>query len=116
MILVDSSVWVDHFRRHDEQLGRLLAQAQVLIHPWIIGELALGHLSSRATKLGLLSNLPGAPVADPAEVLLFIERHGLAGRGVGYVDVQLLAAARLAGVGLLTRDKRLATVAAEVLH
>lgn len=111
MILVDTSIWVDHFRTGDRVLGRLLEGGQVLHHPWVTGEVALGHLVRRQEILGLLGSLPAATVAEPGEVLVFVERHQLFGRGIGYVDVQLLAAARLAGATIWTRDKRLAAVA-----
>ncbi len=84
----------------------------VLGHPWVTGELALGHLNRRNEVLGLLANLPQATVATPAEVLALVERHELHGAGIGYVDAQLLAATLLTEDGTLwTRDKRLAAVA-----
>jgi len=116
VILVDTSVWVDHLRVGDPALRRLLEGGLVLGHPWVTGELALGHLSQRQEVLGLLSTLPAAPVLTPDETLVFIERHRLMGRGVGYVDVQLLAATRMAAddACLWTRDKRLAASAREL--
>lgn len=123
MILVDTSVWVDHFRRGDAALAGLLARAQVLIHPFVVGEIACSGLRDAATVLGLLRRLPAAPVAAPDEVLRFVERHRLDGRGIGYVDVHLLAATALAHGGLLwTHDRRLADaarvlkIAAPTLH
>lgn len=114
MILVDTSVWINHFRVSDSRLGALLQDDGVLAHPWVIGELALGQLSQRAEILGLLQNLPQASVATDAEVLNLIESRHLFGLGIGYVDAHLLAATMLtAGAGLWTRDKRLAAVAAE---
>ena len=111
MILVDTSIWVDHFRTGDRVLSRLLEGGLVLHHPWVTGEVALGHLVQRQEILVLLGSLPPAPVAEPAEILVFVERHQLMGRGVGYVDVHLLAAAQLAGATIWTRDTRLAAVA-----
>ncbi len=112
MILVDTSVWIDHLRVADEHLVLLLNGGQVLAHPMVIGELACGNLPERDEVLGLLAKLPGAPIATDAEALLFIERHRLMGSCVGYVDVHLLAAASLAGSALLwTRDRRLLSVA-----
>ena len=112
MILVDSSVWVDHLRATDRILVRLLRDGRVLIHPFVLGELALGNLRQRTTLLADLQDLPQAMVASDSEVLWFIERHELFGLGVGYVDVHLLAAVRLTlGSSLWTRDKRLHTVA-----
>jgi predicted nucleic acid-binding protein len=111
VILVDSSVWVDHLRRGDRRLEQVLEEGLVLGHPWVIGELALGNLTRRQEILGLLTALPAAPVADPVELLGFVERHRLMGRGIGYVDAQLLAAARLAAAKLWSRDKRLTAAA-----
>ncbi|MFO1219484.1 MAG: PIN domain-containing protein [Burkholderiaceae bacterium] len=108
MILVDTSVWVDHLRRGDARLAALLTSASVLIHPFVIGEIACSSLADRKTVLGLLQDLPSTAVAEPAEALAFIERHKLYGKGIGYVDVHLLAAAALTGgARLWTRDKRL---------
>jgi predicted nucleic acid-binding protein len=114
VILVDTSVWIDHLRSGDARLHRLLGGGAVLCHPWVIGELALGHLSQRQEILRLLAALPTAPVADPGEVLAFVERNNLMGRGIGYVDVQLLAASRLAAAPLWSRDKRLVACAASL--
>ena len=112
MILVDTSVWVDHLRRGDARLIALLESASVLIHPFIIGEIACGSLADRETVLELLQDLPTAAVADPDEVLVFLDRHRLHGKGLGYVDMHLLASAALtAGIKLWTRDKRLHGVA-----
>jgi len=112
MILVDSSVWVDHLRVREPALVELLHRSLVLTHPFVVGELACGHLKNRNAVLSLLQDLPAAPLATDAEVLFFIERHGLMGRGIGYVDAHLLSAVSLAGTGRLwTRDKRLCVVA-----
>jgi predicted nucleic acid-binding protein len=114
VILVDTSVWVDHLRAGDKTLAALLESGRVLAHPFVIGELALGQLRQRQAILPALQDLPQAKAATDAEVLLFIERHGLAGRGIGCVDAHLLAAARLTGATLWTRDKRLAGVAGQL--
>ena len=111
MILVDTSVWVDHFRGGDAQLVDLLKRNAVIMHPFVVGEIACGSLTDRALILGLLQELPGAVVALPDEVFGFIERHHLAGMGIGYVDVHLLASVALGGTKLWTRDKRLGAVA-----
>ncbi len=112
MILVDTSVWVDHLRTGDATLKALLIRSQILTHPFVIGELALCPLAQRKLVLSMIDNLPKAPVAADSEALLFIDRHGLAGTGIGYIDAHLLAAARLSpGTGLWTRDKRLSAVA-----
>jgi predicted nucleic acid-binding protein len=111
MILVDTSVWIDHLRSSDAELVQLLACGQVVGHPFVIGELALGNLQQRNEILSALQNLPQAPVATEKEVLGFIEQNGLYGAGIGYIDAHLLAAARLAaGTALWTRDKRLLAV------
>jgi predicted nucleic acid-binding protein len=112
VILVDTSIWVDHLRTGDKALTDLLDTGMVLAHPFVTGELALANLRQRELVLGALSDLPQANVATDAEVLHFIERHALFGRGVGYVDVHLLVAVRLtAGAALWTHDKRLHGIA-----
>ena len=112
MILVDTSVWVDHLRAGDAELAALLNGSQVLMHPFILGELACGNLRNRTEVFSLLKDLPRAAVATDEEVLFFIERHALMGRGIGYVDAHLLAAVTLGGgTQLWTRDNRLRTVA-----
>ncbi len=112
MVLVDTSAWVDHLREGDGDLAALLEQGQVVMHPLIIGELACGNLRNRRDILGLLQALPQTPTAQHDEVLQLIDSHSLAGYGLGYIDIHLLAAALLAGVALWTRDKRLAGAAA----
>ncbi len=113
MILVETSVWVEHLRHGLPRLATLLQDGEVLIHPWVIGDLACGTLSNRRQVLELLQGLPAATVASAAEVLLLIERDQLMGRGIGYVDVHLLASARLSHCRLWTQDRRLAAVAQE---
>jgi predicted nucleic acid-binding protein len=115
MILVDTSVWVDHLRSGNAALAGLLESGMVMTHPFVIGEIALGDLRQREAVRTALSNLPRATLAADAEVLDFIERHRFWGRGIGYIDAHLLAAVRLsAGSALWTNDKRLRTVAAEL--
>lgn len=112
MILVDTSVWIDHLRAGDVDLATLLNGSQVLMHPFVLGELACGNLRNRNEVLALLKDLPRAAVATDDEVLFFIERHTLMGRGIGYVDAHLLAAVTLGdSARLWTRDKRLRAVA-----
>jgi predicted nucleic acid-binding protein len=111
MILVDTSVWVDHFRRRNEELARLLESEQVLGHPFVIGELACGNLANRREILGLLAALPAAPTAEHTDVLAFIEQAHLHGQGIGWIDAHLLASAVLAPAPLWTADKRLRRVA-----
>ena len=113
MILVDSSVWIDHLRRHNATLARMLDSGWVLGHPFVVGELAMGQLRHRKSILATLQNLPQATVASEMEVLHFIDQETLYGRGIGYVDAHLLASVRLmAGGSLWTRDRRLQGVAA----
>ena len=112
MILVDSSVWIDHLRAGEPALLDILNAGLVLAHPFVVGELACGNLKNRKAVLSLLQDLPAAPVATDEEVLFFIDRHGLMGRGIGYVDAHLLSAISLTGTGRLwTRDKRLSAIA-----
>ncbi len=112
MILVDSSVWIDHLRRTDEILTDLLSRQQVLTHPLVIGELAIGHLQPRDVVLKALQELDRATAARDDEVLRLIERERLFGLGLGYVDAHLLASVRLTpGTFLWTRDKRLSAAA-----
>ena len=112
MILADTSVWVDHLRRRDAALTKLLNDNHVLTHPFVVGELALGNLRSRREILDMLSLLPLASVASHDETMEFVEKNQLSGSGVGYVDAHLLAAARLtSGASLWTRDKKLRQVA-----
>lgn len=113
MILIDTSVWVEHLRHGLPRLATLLQEGEVLIHPSVIGELACGTLNNRGQVLELLQGLPAATVASDAEVLLLIERDQLMGRGIGYVDVHLLASTRLSHCRLWTQDRRLAAVAQE---
>lgn len=114
MILVDTSIWVDHLRAADRQLTALLLDEAVLGHPFVVGELACGTLGRRTDILALLRQLPQAPMVEHDEVLAFVEAHALAGSGLGWVDVHLLASAALAGERVWTRDRRL-TVAARRL-
>jgi predicted nucleic acid-binding protein len=115
VILLDTSVWIDHLRQGDAQVASVLETGLVLSHPFVIGELACGQLKSRAEILGLLAALPQALVAQEQEVLFFIERHSLMGRGIGYIDAHLLTATALTeGARLWTRDKRLDSLAREL--
>ena len=112
MILVDTSVWIDHFRQVDHDLVEVLNACGALGHPFVTGELALGNLRNREEILDALQSLPQAAVATEDEVLLFIKRNALSGLGIGYVDAHLLASVRLVpGSTLWTRDKRLSAAA-----
>lgn len=115
MVLVDTSVWIDHLRSGDAALADLLGEARVLTHSFVVGELACGNLQNRREILRRLGDLPEAPLATHPEVMGFVERHALMGRGVGYIDVHLLASTALADCARLwSRDRRLAGVAAEL--
>jgi predicted nucleic acid-binding protein len=111
LILVDTSVWVDHLRFGRGPLGEMLEQDLVLTHPFVIGELACGHLRPRAEILRHLRTLPAVTVARNTEVLRMIEAHGLPGSGLGWVDAHLLAAALISGAKLLTLDRVLQRIA-----
>lgn len=112
MVLVDTSIWVDHLRAKDETLVRLLEQGQVGIHPMIIGELACGHLRHREALLGLWQCLPQVLEASHDEVLHYLHSQQLMGKGIGWVDLHLLTSVRLTpNAWLWTRDKRLQMVA-----
>lgn len=107
MILVDTSIWVDHLRKGDSELEAHLIGGEVLSHPLVIEEISCGHLTHRDEVLGLLEELPSAPVASHDEVVAFISRESLHGAGLGAIDVHLLASARLAGARIWSRDKAL---------
>lgn len=110
-MLVDTSIWVDHFRQGDAALTSLLNRAEVECHPFIVGELACGLLRRRVEVLSLLEKLPNLPLGAHGEVMMFVERHELMGRGIGWIDAHLLVSASLGRVPLWTRDRRLAGVA-----
>ena len=114
MILLDTSVWVDHLRRGDALVVQILESGQAAAHAFVIGELACGNLKSRVRVIELLQALPQLAMATDDEVLYFIERHKLMGRGIGYVDAHLLAAAAIGRAPLWTRDKRLREIAVEL--
>jgi len=107
VILVDTSVWINHLRAPSKRLVQLLDLEQVAIHPFVIGELSCGNLVNREEIISLLHALPAAPKADDDEILFFIERHKLRGRGLGLVDMHLLASSTIAGGSLWTADRNL---------
>ena len=112
MVLVDTSVWVAHLRRGATGLESSLNEGHVVCHPFVIGELACGNLKNRTQILSLLDTLPCAQLADHEEVMRFIETSRLMGKGLGYIDIHLLASAVLTNVRLWTFDKRLSKAAA----
>ncbi len=111
MVLVDTSIWVAHLHKGNRQLAKLLMDAEVMCHPFIISELACGNLKNRDEIIPLLQSLPMAPTIEFDELLFFIDRNDLIGKGVGFVDVHLLASAQLEGVTLWTADKKLKSLA-----
>jgi predicted nucleic acid-binding protein len=114
VVLADTSVWVEHLRRGDARLSALLVAGDILCHPMIVGELACGHIRRRAEILGLLAALPSVGEATHDEVLSFIDSHRLQGKGLGIVDMHLLASCAMAREALWTHDTRLATAAARL--
>ena len=114
MVLVDTSVWVKHLRHGALGLAAQLHEGQVLCHPFIVGELACGNIKNRSEILSLLKALPQAIRAEQEEVLQFIENYRLMGKGLGYIDMHLLASARLTKVPLWTLDQKLHEIAAKL--
>ena len=110
-VLVDTSVWVDFFRRGDDELAFLLREQRVVTHPIIIGELACGNISEREKTMKSLLLLDQVPSATFEESLYLLERHGLFGSGLHWNDIQILASALIAGLPLWTRDRRLRSAA-----
>jgi len=114
MVITDTSIWVTHLRQGSRQLEKLLIDAEVMCHPFIIGELACGNLKNRNEIISLLQSLPMAPTIEFDEFVFFIERNQLMGIGIGFVDVHLLASAQLTGIPLWTADKRLKSAATKL--
>lgn len=115
MIIVDTSVWIDHFQKSNPQLSAELNVGNVLAHPFVIGEIACGNVRNRVVILTSLQALAWANVASPTEILVFIERHKIMGKGIGYVDAHLLASTLLTkGASLWTRDRKLLEVAGQL--
>jgi len=107
MVLVDTSIWVDHLRKGNRHLEKLLLDAEVICHSFIIGELACGNLKNRSEILTLLQSLPVIPTIDLDECLFFIDQHLLYGSGIGFVDIHLLASSILTDTPIWTADKKL---------
>ncbi len=114
MILVDTSVWVDHFRKGNTHLRGVLSDGLVVCHPFVVGELACGNLKKRKKILALLNELPRLTIASNDEVFELIERRKLSGRGIGWVDSHLLSSSLLSGVPIWTSDRRLAQTASDL--
>ncbi len=114
MVLVDTSVWINHLRNNDRQLEKLLFNGSVVCHPHIIGELACGNIKNRQEIISLLQALPQISLIEFEEFLYFIEQNQLHGKGIGFVDIHLLASAKLDRIPLWTVDKRLQSASAEL--
>lgn len=114
MVLVDTSVWVEHLREGTSDLEELLDDGQVICHPFIIGELACGNLKKRGEVLSLLQALPMAIQVEHEEVMQFIENNNLMGKGLGYIDMHLLASAILTKVPLWTHDRKLKEISSKL--
>ena len=114
MVIVDTSIWVDHLRTGIKHLEKLLLDAEVACHEFIIGELACGNLKNRDEILILLQSLPSSLTVDHQEFLYFIDKHRLMGRGIGFVDVHLLASAQITNVPIWTADNRLKAAAKDL--
>ena len=114
MVLVDTSVWISHFREGNALLINLLNECSVICHPFIVGELACGHLKNRSEILLLLQTLPMSVQAEYEEVLIFIDKNQLMGNGLGYIDIHLLASAVLTRIPIWTFDKKLCAIATKL--
>lgn len=114
MVLVDTSIWINHLRKGGPLLEKLLLDAEVVCHPFIIGELACGNIKNRNEFLSLIQSLPMTLVVDLDEFLYFIKQNKLMGKGIGFVDVHLLASARLSEIPFWTSDRKLKSVAIEL--
>jgi predicted nucleic acid-binding protein len=106
VVLVDTSVWIDHLRKASRTLSSLLEQDQVVLHPFVLGELACGKLSNRKEILALFHALPLITKVDDDEIIFFIERHKLMGLGIGLIDMHLLASCHIVKSQLWSKDKR----------
>ncbi|MCC6320070.1 MAG: type II toxin-antitoxin system VapC family toxin [Phycisphaerales bacterium] len=111
MVLVDSSIWIGHFHSSDRVLVRLIDDGRVITHPFVVGEIASGGLRQRAKVLSLLEKLPGVFIADHDKVMAMVELQNLHGLGLGWIDMHLLASARLSAVHILTADRALGAAA-----
>ena len=114
MVIVDTSIWINHFCKGDKHLEKLLLDAEVICHEFIIGELACGNLKNRNEIISLLQSLPHSPIVDHQEFLFFIDKYQLMGRGIGFVDVHLLASSQLAKLPIWTADNKLRGVSKDL--
>jgi len=118
VVIVDTSIWVTHLRKGSRHLKELLLDAQVVCHPFVIGELACGNIKNRDEFLSLVHSLPTAPVVTLDELIFFIEQNKLMGMGIGFIDAHLLASAQLSRTLLWTSDKplKLAAISLKVAY
>ena len=107
MVLVDTSIWIDHFRNTNDQLVELLNDGEVFSHPFIIGELACGNMKNRKEILTALQALPQSTIIEHNEIMIFIEYNKIMGKGLGYVDMAILASALVTNLSLWTLDQKL---------
>lgn len=114
MVIVDTSIWINHLRKGDRHLEKLLLDAEVICHEFVIGELACGNLINRKEIISLLQSLPLSPTVVHQEYLYFVEKHQLMGRGIGFVDVHLLASAQLSYLPIWTADTKLRAVSKDL--
>lgn len=114
MVLADTSIWIDHWRHWNGRVANLLDQNSLVVHPFVLGEIALGRIADRADVLADLSELAIPTVAEQAEVVALIERRSLWGRGIGWVDAHILTSSLIDHIPLWTLDRRLARVAQEL--
>ena len=114
MVLVDTSVWINHFRTPSSKLSDLLEREEVAVHPFVIGELACGNLKDRKSIVSLLHAMPTVARASDDEILFFIETHNIMGRGIGLIDAHLLASCQLSKCALWTVDKRLQAISSDL--
>jgi predicted nucleic acid-binding protein len=112
VILVDTSIWIDHLRRGNKDLVALLKKVEVVTHPFVIGELSCGNLKNRKAILALLDELPKVTIAEHEEVLGLVESRKLMGNGIGWMDAHLLASSLLSGTPLWTADRKLRSLSA----
>lgn len=115
MILVDTSVWIEHFRNGLKQLETLLIEEEVATHPYIIGELACGSITNRSEILSLLQSLTISTTIDLEEYIYFVNSHRLMGKGIGFVDIHILASAYIDSIFLWTMDKKLRDIATKMI-
>lgn len=111
MVLVDTSIWIDHLCNNNDQLFELLNDGKVFCHPFIIGELACGNIKNRNEIIAALQALPQSSIIEHDEIMIFIERNQIMGKGLGYIDIAILASSLVTTIPLWTFDQKLNTIA-----